>query len=182
MTLLEAVNIVLRALSEHTVSSVEIRHPSVTLALDKIEIAREEVLNEGWWFNNIQITINRDTDNRIAYPPEALQFVPDKYECIVRGGYLYNAQAQSFEFTENVSGMATYDILWDDLPNAVQRLVAFSAAASAYSDDMGGDPPSSVMSGLSIASGQVQAMHVRQRRFSAKQRPEWARYESARRG
>lgn len=182
MTLLEAVNIVLRALSEHTVASVEIRHPSVTLALDKIEIAREEVLNEGWWFNNIYITINRDTNGNVAYPADALQFVPDKYECIVRDGLLYNAQAGSFVFTEDVSGTVTYDVAWDDLPNAVQRLVAFSAAASAYSDDMGGDPPSSVMSGLSVASAQVQAMHVRQRRYSAKQRPQWVRYESARRG
>lgn len=182
MTLLEAVNIVLRALSEHTVSSVEIRHPSVTLALDKIEIAREEVLNEGWWFNNIYITINRDSNNNIVYPAGALQFVPDKYECIVRDGLLYNTDSQSFVFSEDVSGVVTYDIAWDDLPNAAQRLVAFSAAASAYSDDMGGDPPQSVISGLSMASSQLQAMHVRQRRYSAKQRPQWVRYESARRG
>lgn len=182
MTLLEAVNIILRALSEHTVSSTEIRHPSVTLALDKINEAREAVLNEGWWFNNVRITANRENDGRVPYPSDALSFVPDGFECIVRGGYLYNAQAQSFVFTEDVSGLATYDLAWDDLPNAVQRMVAYQAAIMAYSDDVGDNTPASVTGGFATALQQVQAMHTRQRRFNARQRQSWWRYESARRG
>lgn len=182
MTLLEAVNIILRALSEHTVSSTEIRHPSVTLALDKINEAREAVLNEGWWFNNIRITANRESDGRVPYPADALSFVPDGFECIVRGGYLYNAQAQSFVFTEDVPGLVTYDLEWDDLPNAVQRMVAYQAAIMAYSDDVGDNAPASVTGGFAMALQQVQAMHTRQRRFNARQRQSWWRYESARRG
>lgn len=182
MTLLEAVNIVLRALSEHTVSSTEIRHPSVTLALDKIDESRQAVLNEGWWFNNIRITANRESDGRVPYPTDALAFVPDGFECITRGGYLYNAKAQSFVFTEDVPGLVTYDVDWDDLPNAVQRMVAYQAAMMAYADDMGDNAPASVATGYAIALQQCRSMHIRQRKFNARQRQSWWRYESARRG
>lgn len=182
MTLLEAVNIVLRALSEHTVSSTEIRNPSVTLALDKIAIAQEEVLTDGWWFNNIRITIPREVDGRVKYPADALSFIPDGFECIVRGGYLYNAQSQTFVFEEDVPGLVTYDLEWDDLPSPVQRLIAYSAAGSAYADDMGDNLPASVQIGYANAIQQCQAIHTRQRRFNARQRQSWWRYESARRG
>lgn len=182
MTLLEAVNVVLRALSEHTVSSTEIRHPSVTLALTEIDLARESILNEEWWFNKVRITIPREVDNRVPYPNDALSFVPDKYECITRNGYLYNTQNQSFLFDENVSGVVTYDLDWEDLPSAVQRLIAYSAAGSAYSNDVGDNIPASVQAGYATALQQVQSMHTRQRRFNARQRPSWRRYESARRG
>lgn len=183
MTELEAVNIVLRTLSEHSVASVEVRHPTVILAREKLEIAREELLNEGWWFNNIRITVNRETDGRIIYPADALAFVPDKYECITRGGYLYNTQAQSFVFTEDVVGTVTYDLDWEDLPAAAQRVVAFSAAISAFADDNPGEQtPQSVTNGYGTALQQLQAGHTRQRRYNARSRRSWWRYESARRG
>lgn len=182
MTELEAVNLILRTLSEHTVSSIELRHPSVTLARDKLELARQEVLNDGWWFNTIPITLNRGTDGRVQYPADTLAFVPTKYVCITRGGYLYNTSAQSFVFTEDVSGIATYDVAWDDMPNAAQRMTAYRAAAAAYSSDVGGNLPTDVTDGLMLAQSQLEAMHIRQRRFNARQRSSWHRYESARRG
>jgi len=183
MTELEAVNIVLCGLSEHPVSSVELRHPSVILALAKLDIAREELLGEGWWFNTVPVTINVDTDGKVAYPADALAFVPDKYECIVRDGYLYNTDTQSFVFTENVSGMVTYDLAWTDLTSAAQRVVAFAAAMSAYVEDTGEQqPPMSLTTSYQLALGQLQAQHTRQRRYNARTRRQWWRYESARRG
>lgn len=182
MTKLEAVNLILRALSEHTVASVDTRHPSVVMALAKLDIARQEVLSEGWWFNNIDITLNYEIDGRIAYPTDMLAFVPNKYECIVRSGYLYNTRTQSFVFTENVAGLATYDLSWEDLPNAAQRLVAYQAAISAYADDMGDKAPDSITAGYGLAQVQLSAGHMRQRRYNARSRRQWFRYESARRG
>ena len=182
MTELEAVNLILRALSEHTVASTQLRHPSVIMALAKLDIARQEVLNDGWWFNNLRITLNRETDGRIQYPADTLAFVPDKYECITRGGYLYNTATQTFVFTEDVAGLATYDLSWDDLPNSFQRLVAYQAAISAYADDLGDTPPTSITAGYAKALEQCQSGHTRQRRFNARSRRSWWRYETARRG
>jgi hypothetical protein len=182
MTKLEAVNLILRALSEHTVSSVEIRHPSVTLALDKLEMARQEVLSDGWWFNNIRVTLNKDVNGKVSFPSGALAFVPDRYECITRGGYLYNTTTQTFVFTEDVPGLITYDLDWDDLPNPAQRMVAYQAAIAAYSEDVGGQAPQSITVGYSLAQQQLQSGHIRQRRFNARSRPAWWRYENARRG
>lgn len=182
MTLLEAVNIVLRALSEHTVASTEIRHPSVTLALDKIDEAREALLNENWWFNNITVTLNREFDGRVQYPADTLAFVPDNYLCVVRGGYLYNTQNNSYVFTEDVSGLITYDLQWADLPSAAQRVVAYNAALMAFDLEFGGNPPASLLMNMQSAFAQLQAMHTRQRRYNARQRPQWRQYECARRG
>ena len=182
MTLLEAVNIVLRALSEHTVASTEIRHPSVTLALDKINEARETLLNEDWWFNKLGVTLNREFDGRVQYPAEALAFVPDNYMCIVRGGYLYNTQNNSFIFTEDVTGVITYDLDWGDLPSAAQQLIAYNAALMAFDLEFGGNHPASILLGMQTAMSQLQAMHTRQRRYNARQRPQWRNYECARRG
>lgn len=182
MTLLEAVNIVLRALSEHTVASTEIRHPSVTLALDKINEAREALLNEGWWFNNVEITLNRENDGRIPYPSGALAFVPDTTVCIVRDGYLYNPDNNSFVFTADLPGLVTYDLTWDDLPSAAQRAVAYMAAITAFDLEVGGNPPNTLLVGIQSATSQLQAMHTRQRKFNARQRPQWRVYDCARRG
>lgn len=182
MTKLEAVNIILRALGEHAVASIEIRHPSITLALDKLEVARQEVLTEGWWFNNLDITLKPEIDGRVRYPVDALAFVPAEYECITRGGYLYNTRNDSFVFSAELRGLVTYDLTWDDLPNAAQRLVTYQAAMSAYADDLGGQMPASITQGYATAAAQLTTGHLRQRRYSARQRCPWTIYERARRG
>ena len=182
MTQLEAVNLILRALSEHPVASLDIRHPSVTLALATLDVSKDEVLADNWWINKIRVTLQRESDNRVQYPADAYEFVPDKYQAIVRSGYLYNDQNQSFIFDEDVSGWATYELDWTDLPNAVQRMVAYRAAISAVSSDVGGEIPAYLQIGYATAETQVQSMHTRQRKFNARQRRSWWRYESARRG
>ncbi len=182
MTQLEAVNLILRALSEHTVSSVEIRHPSVTLALDWMDIAREELNGGEWWYNKYRITLPVQNDGRVQVPANTLSFVPDSFEGVLIDGYLYNQSTQSYQFTSDVSGVLVVNSGFDNLPPAAQRVVAFKAALYAYDNDVGDNPPQRYERGFAEALESLSAAHSRQRRFNARSRRAWQRYENARRG
>lgn len=182
MTELEAVNLVLRALSEHTVSSVEVRHPSVTLALDNLNISREEILSEGWWFNTRTATLSPQVDGRIKMPTGTLSFVPSNDIGVVSDGYIYDTVNETFVFTAPVTGVLVADVTFQNLPPPAQRYVAYSAAIYSYMSDVGDKIPPQLQAGLSLAMSQLSAGHGRQRRFSARNRRAWQRYEYARRG
>ena len=72
MELLEAVNTILPFMEERPVTSVDVRHLTVALIVDRINFARDNILNEDFWFNSEQKKFYLSTEGKVAVPTNVL--------------------------------------------------------------------------------------------------------------
>lgn len=140
MTKLDAVNICLRALGEQEVPSVLESYPTVSLALQAIEDANIDLQLQEWWFGkNLCTTLPLTQDKQCPCPSDTLLFIPEcpKYKWI--GDAVVMEHNNSPFLDRPVRGELTSLVEFEKLPVLAQRAVAYGAAATLYSEDVGID-------------------------------------------
>lgn len=138
MKLLTAVNNILPHLGENPVTSVDVRHPTVSLILDAIEEAKLNMLTQGWWFNTRDITLYPSSENEIFAPTNVLTFYCTDGQLIdIRGDKMYDLQNGTYTITKKVVGTIMDDLTFEELPTYAALAVQYNAAHSVYTKDFG---------------------------------------------
>lgn len=184
MNLLDAINTCLSALGEARVTSTEVRHPTVDLIRGTITLKTTELLERGWWFNTADVTMYPSTSGEMEYPVDALsvlgwggeQFVP-------RGGMLFDLDNNTRFFTEAKRMQITYNVGFADLPECAANVVMWRASQQVYVGDLGVDAAVQKMQyNEQVSFATLESLHMRNKRFSTRQRRGWRRMRNALKG
>lgn len=135
ITLLEAVNIILRNDGEAPVAALE-EGTTFSEAGDAEAVLHEisrTVQTDGHNFNtDLERLLTPDVSNEIVLPASTLSVTPvhtsSGLDVIERGRKLYNRSTNSYTFTAPVYLDIVEFLEWDDLPSAVRYYIAVRAA------------------------------------------------------
>lgn len=128
MKLLDAINIILtHGAGIHRISSTD--DARAAEPKDAIESARMDALLSDWPFNRETITLSPQTTGEVKLAANVLKVeLPHPY--IVRTRKVYDPDDRTFILNETFTDVnAMMDVAYDDLPETVQRWIAWSAAA-----------------------------------------------------
>lgn len=136
MDFLVAVNTVLNRLGEDSVASLDESNSSVPTVLPLFEMYKEQLLQQGWYFNKFQIEVPKDLVSQgYNLGPQALAFEPTTpvKGVLSRGGqYLVDPHWGSIrhsDMPDKITGWVTMDMNWEELPVLAQQWVLWSVAA-----------------------------------------------------
>jgi len=129
---LEAVNVILSALGQAPVSTLE-GNSSTTVAKAKaiLDEFSRAIQSEGWKFNTEEdYTLVRDVNNKIALPLNTLQVDPDDIskDYVQRGQYLYDAKKHVDTFDGNVKVTIVFYFDFESLPEVARRYISVVTA------------------------------------------------------
>lgn len=142
-TELDAVNLIIRALGENPVPSLDIQYPTLSIAVPALEEARLEVLREGWWFNTLEnVTLLPDVDGVIVLPEGTIMFYPDCPDYVFDGAAIRRADDGTLVHGTPMLGRLILDKPFEDIPLSARYAIAYHAAHSAYVNDNGEDTTS----------------------------------------
>jgi len=184
MTLLDAINTCLSTLGEARVTSTTVRHPTVDLIRNTIDLKIAELLERGWWFNTAQATMYPSLTGEMEYPVAAMSVLGYNGEQYVpRGGMLFDLDNNTRFFTEPKSMQITYLVDFEDLPECAANVVMQRANRAVYSGDLGMDNTVVNMQNNEMQNfATLESMHMRNKRFSTRQRRGWRRMRNALKG
>ncbi len=135
-TELEAVNVMLSAIGEAPVSSLENSQlEDVAVAQNILNETIVDVQTTGYNFNSeYNYKISPDTDGIINVPNNAVfcdvsnrGSTPDK-DVVLRGERLYDREEQTFTFTDSLYVDMILILPWDDLPQPARRYITVKSA------------------------------------------------------
>ena len=149
---LPAVNEILASVGQAPVTSLDQTNPDVAIAYNTLLRVSREVQSEGWSFNReINVTFKPDTNTKeIDVRSDILQLdivhnssTYDKDTVVRRkpGGTvrkLYEKNAHTFEWGDDIKCDVTYEYPWIDLPIPIQDYIV-SRAATVVSSRIVGD-------------------------------------------
>lgn len=184
MKLLDAVNLILPKLGEHSVTSLNTRHPTLAVILPEVENELRILLMRGWWFNEFDYKAYPDSEGNIALGSDVLEFTP-KYTdtAVARGLKLYNPITLSYTFTEYVQGRVRQYVEFDSIPESAAQAVLHSALVSIYSTDIGLTNEVQMWQAKAAqAYSDLLAEHLRQKQHSTKRTRQWGNFCRALRG
>lgn len=172
MNTLEATNSCLTALGEARVTSTEVRHPTVDLVLSTLTLKKRELLERGWWFNTVDVTMYPSAAGGMEYPVDALSIIGYKGETfIARDGMLFDLDTNSAVFTEAKKMRVTYDLDFSNLPESAAIVIWTRVAQEIYAGDYGVD---SAVQRLALseqnALATLEMLHLRNKRFNTRDR------------
>ena len=135
-TELEAVNIMLSAIGEAPVSSLENSSlEDVTVAKNILNETIVDVSTVGYNFNSeYNYKLVQDTDGHINVPANAVYVDVSNRgssigkDLVLRGERLYDRENQTYTFTESVYVDMTLILPWDELPQYARRYITIKAA------------------------------------------------------
>lgn len=183
MRLIDAVNLVLPKLGEHPVTNLDISHPTLGIILPEMEETRQELLLEGWWFNEFEYTAFPDPEGFIDIGTETLSFIPHKEPAILRDGRLYNADTRSYVWDTEVVGLVKEDVPFESLPETAARCILYTATVAAVATDIGMTNEVQLWaSRAQDARGALIAEHLRHRKYSTRGTRRFQRLRKALRG
>jgi hypothetical protein len=135
MTELEAVNILLAAIGEAAVSSLETATTvEVTQAKKLLSNVNRAAQQKGWHFNTEwDVVLTRDSDNRIPLSQSVLSVYQPGQLMTIRGMsgdmYAYDLDSNTFTWTKNLNNAVTITLLdFIDSPNTFRQYVTTRAA------------------------------------------------------
>jgi len=135
MTELEAVNILLAAIGEAAVSSLETATTvEVTQAKKLLSNVNRAAQQKGWHFNTEwDVVLTRDSDNRIPLSQSILSVYQPGQLMTIRGMsgdmYAYDLDNNTFTWTKNLNNAVTITLLdFIDSPNTFRQYVTTRAA------------------------------------------------------
>lgn len=137
MQLLQAVNEILPALGEHTVTAVDERHPTVAVILNAIYSETDVFLLKGWWFNMYTITLRPDPERAIFLPQDTLEVLGLDQPCIQRGDQAWNPINFSYLWDGPVKVRLKSRLDFEHIPESAARAVLYRACIKAYETDIG---------------------------------------------
>ncbi len=187
MTELEAVNLLLAAIGEAAVSSLETATTvEVTQAKKLLSNVNRAAQQKGWHFNTEwDVVLTRDSDNRIPLSESILSVYQPGQLMTIRGRsgsmYAYDLDNNTFTWTKNLNNAVTITLLdFVDTPNTFRQYVTTRAArifqeeiigqvsaetvnrqeeAEAYADLLDDDAE---RSGLNVAYGTLDMLNTTQ--------------------
>jgi len=132
---LEAVNILLAAIGEAAVSSLETATTvEVTQAKNLLSNVNRAAQQKGWHFNTEwDVVLTRDSDNRIPLSESILSVYQPGQLMTIRGRsgsmYAYDLDNNTFTWTKNLNNAVTITLLdFVDTPNTFRQYVTTRAA------------------------------------------------------
>jgi len=135
MTELEAVNILLSAIGEAAVSSLETATTvEVTQAKKLLSNVNRAAQQKGWHFNTEwDVVLTRDSENRIPLSQSILSVYQPGQLMTIRGMsgdmYAYDLDNNTFTWTKNLNNAVTITLLdFIDSPNTFRQYVTTRAA------------------------------------------------------
>tara|TARA_B100000029_G_scaffold485790_1_gene539463 strand:+ start:298 stop:903 length:606 start_codon:yes stop_codon:yes gene_type:complete len=132
ITELEAINIMLAAIGEAAVSSLETATTvEVTQAKNLLSNINREVQQKGWHFNTEwDVSLSRDADNRVPIGSSVLSVYVENELTTIRGiagqMFLYDLDNNTFTWTKNLTKAVTITLL--DFQNTPQSLRQYITA------------------------------------------------------
>ena len=187
MTELQAVNLLLSAIGEAAVSSLETATTvEVTQAKNLLSNVNRAAQQKGWHFNTEwDVVLTRDSDNRIPLSQSVLSVYQPGQLMTIRGMsgdmYAYDLDNNTFTWTKNLNNAVTITLLdFIDSPNTFRQYVTTRAArifqeeiigqvsaetvnrqeeAEAYADLLDDDAE---RSGLNVAYGTLDMLNTTQ--------------------
>ena len=182
MNQLDAVNLILPALGEHPVTSLDVAHPTLAILLPIMEQKRRELLGKGWWFNSFKYTVSPNVEGEIPVPVDTIEFITDN-GAIVRGGLLFNPATYSSVFTSDVTGNLITDVPYDECPDSIQGVILYSALVQTYATDIGLESVLSYWQDQERENKErATSMHLRYMRHSTRKSARYGRFIAALRG
>lgn len=142
LTELEAINIMLSAIGESPVSSLDSTHPDVLSSALLLKHAKLQMLAPEKWFNTeTNLTLNLSINSDIILPSNCLSVDPvdTSLDYAARGKRLYNKTAHTFIFTEPVLVNMSVMLDFDDIPFVAQDLIVLNAALVLQANFVGDD-------------------------------------------
>ena len=135
MTELQAVNLLLSAIGEAAVSSLETATTvEVTQAKNLLSNVNRAAQQKGWHFNTEwDVVLTRDTDDRIPLSESILSVYQPGQLMTIRGRsgsmYAYDLDNNTFTWTKNLNNAVTITLLdFIDSPNTFRQYVTTRAA------------------------------------------------------
>ena len=185
MELLNAVNTVLPALGEHTVTELDPKHPTVQVILNAIQNRLDDALLETWWFNTYDVTLYPSPEGEVALQDGILSILPYDVQASKRGNRLFNLETREYTWPVGVPIRARIAerVSFEQLPESVARMVMYDGLVHAYTTDIGLEQVVQAWRlAASAAASQVLAEHLRNKRYGTTNSPRYKRYRRALRG
>lgn len=140
MRLIDAVNTVLPYLGEHVITRIEgTKHPTVGLITDAIERQTRSLLAQGFWFNELELTLPLNTDGYVRVPERTISAQGLNCNLVIDGEFFMNAQTGSNVFTQPVVARILRDYEFEKLPELAALVVTYKAAIEVFTADYGAD-------------------------------------------
>lgn len=171
MTRIEAINIILRALGETPVTSLDEQYPTLALAIPALEVAKRELLEEEWWFNTYMVrTLLPDERGEIILGDGILMVYPEKTsKYMYTGRRIVRVDNGSPIVGEPVNAKVIVDMPFEDMPHSAQLAVTYAAATTVYAADFGPDDTYQHLFQQALsASEEISAQHTRTRSAQAR--------------
>jgi len=140
MTELEAINLMLSAIGETGVSTIDSQHPDAVNSRALLNQARREVLGTGYWFNQEDnLTISLNSDNELVLPSTCISADPHDtaLNYTQRGIRMYDKTNHTYKFAGPVLVDVILDMPFEDLPATAQTYIMYSAAHALQSNFVG---------------------------------------------
>ena len=141
MDKLTAVNKLLKMIGTRKVTSIALRHPDVSDAVEELDQWTESLLKRGWWFNRRNRVVHHPNSNgEIVFGLNVLRMeIPDGCRSPVRsiakqGSRLYNADDNTFTFDHSMTLTVFVDMNWEDLPDSAQYYIVYRAGSEFVRD------------------------------------------------
>lgn len=179
MDLLTAVNNILPWMEENTVTTVDTKHPTVALILNKIDLNREKILSEGYWFNTENKKFFLTPEGEVVKPMNLIAMYPKDralmYE--VRGTKIYDLGNSTYQITAPFEASIRVDLTFEELPESAARTVMWRAGIDAYVPDYGVAAAVQIlMQREAEAFALLQREHLRKVNYSAMRTPPGMKY------
>lgn len=185
MDLLTAVNNILPWMEENKVTTVDTKHPTVALILDKINLNLEKILDEGYWFNTEHKKFYLTPEGTVLRPVNLISLYPDdpslNYEA--RGDLIYDLDNSTFQIPAPFEASIRTSLKFEELPESAARTIMWRAGIDAYVPDFGVAQSVQVMLAREQeAFALLQREHLRKKKFSTMRSRAGFRYLNALRG
>jgi hypothetical protein len=169
MNLLDAVNYALPYMGEATVTSVDVRHPTVALIVRAINDHSRSLQAGTWWFNDKLVKLYPDADKLIATPANLITIVAveNKYLVENRNNRLYDLTNDTYMFTEMIECRLKEELPFEELPHWAAEVIKQRATRQVYVQDYGIESTIKELAAKETeATNQLMHEHLRKRKFS----------------
>ncbi len=185
MKLLEAINRILPALGESVVTSIDSRNPTVAIIRNAIQAQTSDLQLQEWWFNTFDVELLPNADGEVDLPVNLISWLPYDNDAIQRGDRLLNPETLTFDWPVGTAlrGQIRVRVEFEDLPETAATHVLYEACVKAYVDDIGAEQSLGIWQQKSGQSRiQLEAEHLRNRKYSTLKSRRYRRIRAAMRG
>lgn len=169
MELLRAVNRIITRLGENPVDTVDVKHPTVSIALQHLTSVNTELQLPGWWFNTYEVELQPDIDGKVLVPKGTLSWTPkEKGTHLVRRSIVCSKTGED-KWDKPIKGRIQVEVDFPDTPMSFAHWVVAEASVKAYLADYGIDDLVQIwMTDAAKAQQQVHVEHLQNMRYTTR--------------